>query len=66
MGISIVASKGSHEQELMIFLAMEYDAGTSLASTRGETTQRLSAPLNHFRILNAGVSYKYFSLLIEN
>jgi hypothetical protein len=43
-----------------------HDAGASSASTRGETTQRLSVPLNHFRILNAGVSCKYFSLLIEN
>jgi hypothetical protein len=38
------------------------DAGASSASLRGETTQRLSAPLNHFRILTAGVSCKYFFL----
>jgi hypothetical protein len=35
----------------MNFCPGEYDAGASSASTRGETTQCLSAPLNHFRIL---------------
>jgi hypothetical protein len=40
----------SHEQELMIFPAVEYDAGASSTSTRGETTRHLSAPLNHFGI----------------
>jgi hypothetical protein len=44
----------------MNFCPGEYDAGASSASTRGETTQCLSAPLNHFRILTAGVSCKFF------
>jgi hypothetical protein len=47
----------------MNFWPGEYDAGASSASTRGETTQCLSAPLNHFRILTAGVSCKYFFFL---
>jgi hypothetical protein len=44
-------SRGSHEQELMIFPAVEYDAGASSTRTHGETAQRLSTPLNQFRIL---------------
>jgi hypothetical protein len=35
-------SRGSHEKELMIFLAVEYDAGASSASPRGRMTQRHS------------------------
>jgi hypothetical protein len=46
----------------MNFFPGEYDAGALSASTRGETTQRLSAPLNHFKILNADVSCKYIFL----
>jgi hypothetical protein len=42
------------------------DAGASSTITRGETTQHLSAPLNHFRILTAGVSCKSFFEMIEN
>jgi hypothetical protein len=33
-------SRASHGKELMIFLAVEYDAGASLASPRGRTNQR--------------------------
>jgi hypothetical protein len=40
----------------------EYDAEISSASLRGETTQLLSVPLNHFKILTAGVSCKYVFL----
>jgi hypothetical protein len=36
LGGSQQHSRGSHEQELMIFPAMEYDAGASSTSTRGE------------------------------
>jgi hypothetical protein len=43
-------SRGSHEQELMIFPVLEYDAGASSTNTRGETNRCLSAPLNHFKI----------------
>jgi hypothetical protein len=34
--------RGSHEKELMIFLAMEYDAEASSTSPCGRTTQRQS------------------------
>jgi hypothetical protein len=59
-------SRGSHEQELMIFPAVEYDAGASSASTHGETTQRLSMPLNQFRILTLAFPANIFFELIEN
>jgi hypothetical protein len=35
-------SRRSHEKEIMIFLAVEYDARASSASPRGRTTQRHS------------------------
>jgi hypothetical protein len=50
----------------MNFWPEEYDAGASLASTREETTQRLSASLDHFRILIADVSLKSFFEIIKN
>jgi hypothetical protein len=59
-------SRGSHEKELMIFPAVEYDAGASSASTRGETTQCPSVPLNHFGILTLVFPANLFFELIEN
>jgi hypothetical protein len=50
----------------MNFWPEEYDAGASLASTREETTQRLSTSLDHFRILIADVSLKLFFEIIKN
>jgi hypothetical protein len=55
-------SRGSHEKELMIILAVEYDAGASSTSPRGRTTQhhstceRISQHLSNLkRNLQAGV-----------
>jgi hypothetical protein len=58
--------RGSHEQELMFFPAVEYDAGASSTSPRGGTTQHHHALFNYWESGNWRFLKIHFEQMIEN